>query len=157
MKKFSLFLFAIILLAFVGIQFIQPDKNEAEMSEQHFFKQEVVPTNMQKILADACLDCHSNNTQYQWFHTIAPVSWMVGKHIKNGKNDLNLSNWGEMDVFEKIKNLEQICRETERQRMPLKSYSTLHKKAKLSEEQIAELCQWTTKLSEELLEKAMEE
>jgi hypothetical protein len=155
MQKTLRYLVIIILLVFIGIQFFQPAKNQSEMSEKHLLRQEQVPENMQNLLKNACLDCHSNNTDYKWFHQIAPVSWMVNQHIIDGKDDLNLSEWGDMDVFDKIKNLEQICRETERHRMPLKSYSAIHKKAKLSEDQIAELCEWTTKLSEELLAEAM--
>lgn len=150
------FLFALVLiLGFITIQFFQPEPNKAEMDEYHIFKQEQVPEAMKSLFQVACLDCHSNNTKYEWYHKIAPVSWMVNKHVIDGKNELNFSDWGKMDVFDKITILEEICQEAERKTMPLKSYKIIHPKAKLSEEQISELCEWTTKLSEELLAKAI--
>ena len=143
-----------LLLAFIVIQFFQPEKNSEEVSSNHIFKQVEVPENIQTLLKNACLDCHSNHTNYWWYNHIAPVSWMVDNHITEGKSELNFSDWGTMDIFEKITILEEICQEAERKSMPLKSYRAIHPQAKLSDQQIAELCDWTTKLAEELLAKA---
>jgi hypothetical protein len=156
MRKIFLVLGIILLLGFIILQFFQPEKNKSDVTQNHIFEQEQVPVQIQTLMTEACLDCHSNNTRYLWYHNISPVSWMIKNHVDEGKDELNLSNWAEMDVFEKITMLEEICQETERKTMPLESYRTLHPKAKLSEEQIATLCSWTSKLSEELLAKAME-
>lgn len=123
--------------------------------QNHIFEQEKVPIQIQNLMTEACLDCHSNNTRYLWYHNISPVSFMIKKHVDEGKDELNFSNWAEMDVFEKITMLEEMCQETERKTMPLESYRLLHPKAKLSDAEIAAFCTWTTKLSEELLAKAM--
>lgn len=155
MRKFFGLSGIILLLGFVVIQFFQPDKNKGEITQNHIYKQEQVPEQIQNLLTEACLDCHSNQTKYSWYHNISPVSWMISKHVTEGKGELNLSDWGKMDVFEKITMLEEVCQETERKTMPLKSYRRIHPKAKLSDEQIAAFCDWTTKLSEELLAKAM--
>lgn len=156
MRKTARLFALVLLLGFIGMQFFQPEKNVEEISRNHFFKQEQVPENIKAIFKNACLDCHSNQTRYSWYHNIAPVSWAVNDHVTNGKKDMNLSEWGTLDVFDKIATLEEICQETERKTMPLKSYKLLHPKAKLSNEQTSELCAWTTKLSEELLAKAIE-
>nr|WP_321355990.1 heme-binding domain-containing protein [uncultured Draconibacterium sp.] len=157
MRRILRFLVIILLLAFIVIQFFQPEKNSDGVSSNHIFNQVEVPENIQTLLTNACLDCHSNHTNYWWYNHIAPVSWMVDNHITEGKSELNFSEWGTMDIFEKITKLEEICQETERKSMPLKSYRTIHPKAKLSDEQIAELCDWTTKLAEELLANAADE
>lgn len=156
MRKIFLVLGIILLLGFIILQFFQPEKNKSDVTQNHIFEQEQVPVQIQTLMTEACLDCHSNNTRYLWYHNISLVSWMIKNHVDEGKDELNLSNWAEMDVFEKITMLEEICQETERKTMPLESYRNLHPKAKLSEEQIATLCSWTSKLSEELLAKAME-
>jgi hypothetical protein len=149
--------FAITLfLGFIVIQFFQPDKNKTEHTKNHLFEQENVPPPIKEMLANACFDCHSNNTNYLWYHNISPVSWMINEHIQEGKNELNFSTWRDMDVYKKITMLEEMCQETERKKMPLKSYRVMHSKAKLSDEQIASFCEWTTQLSEELLAKATE-
>ena len=121
------------------------------MISVNIFETEKVPDNIKNILTPSCLDCHSNNTNYKWYHKPAPVSWMVNQHIVKGKDELNFSDWGQFDIFDKIGTLEEICTESERKTMPLKSYTAIHRSAKLSDEQIAELCDWTEKLGEELL------
>ncbi len=154
MHRFLRFLLIALLLAFIVIQFFQPEKNIEEVSSNHIFNQEKMPDAIKNLLTDACIDCHSNSTNYLWYHNIAPVSWMVDEHVNEGKSELNFSEWGTMDIFEKITTLEEICQETEHKSMPLKSYRAMHPKAKLSDEQIAQLCDWTTKLAEAQLKKA---
>ena len=151
MRKLFRILLIVLLVAFVAIQFFQSEKNVEEISSNHILKKEKVPDNIKAIIQNACLDCHSNQTKYLWYHKIAPVSWMVNKHVVDGKDELNLSDWGEMDIYDKIGTLEEICQEVEREKMPIKSYIIMHKKAKLSDEQVAELCAWTENLSLELL------
>ena len=151
MKKIFRILILIIFVGFVIIQFFQPEKNSGEISANHLFEKEQIPENIESILKVACLDCHSNKTNYLWYHNVAPISWMVNKHVIAGKEELNLSHWGELGVLYKITALEDICQEAERKIMPLKEYTLLHKEAKLTDEQIAELCDWTEKLGLELL------
>lgn len=146
----------VLVLLFVALQFFQPEKNKSEITSDHFFKQENVPAHIQVLLSEACLDCHSNNTRYTWYHFV-PVAWMVEKHVIEGKDELNFSEWGKMDMYDKITLLEEASQEIKRESMPLKSYKIVHPKAKLSEDQITELCDWTTKLSEELLAQLMAE
>ena len=141
----------VLFVAFITIQFFQPEKNISTDISNHIFEKEQVPENIKLIFKNACLDCHSNQTNYLWYHKISPVSWMVNKHVVAGKDELNLSDWGEQDIYDKIVILEDICQEVERKKMPIKSYTAMHKKAKLSDEQIAELCSWTERLGLELL------
>lgn len=155
MRKIVRLLGIVLLLGFIVLQFFQPEKNKSAITSTHIFKQEQVPENIQSLVTEACLDCHSNNTRYTWYHFV-PVAWMVNEHVIDGKKELNFSEWSAMDVFDKITILEEICQETERNTMPLKSYKIIHPKAKLTAEQISDLCAWTTKLSEELLAKAIE-
>ncbi|MCY1719071.1 heme-binding domain-containing protein [Prolixibacteraceae bacterium Z1-6] len=156
MRKIVRFLGIVLVIGFIAIQFFQPEKNNAPITENHIFRYEQVPEDIQTVINNACMDCHSNHTNYLWYHRITPVSWMVSKHVTNGKEELNFSEWGEMDVFEKITKLEEICQETERKTMPIKSYKVLHSEAKLTDEQISDICNWSTKLSEDLLAKAIE-
>jgi hypothetical protein len=39
----------------------------------------------------ACFDCHSNETETYWWEDIAPVSWWITNHVKDGRAALNLS------------------------------------------------------------------
>lgn len=151
MRLFLKIFILLVIVAFVVIQFFQPKKNIGEISENHIFRQEQLPGNVQVILKNACMDCHSNNTSYPWYDKIAPFSWMVNKHVTEGKKELNFSEWGEMDAFDKIGELEDIRQEVERKTMPLKAYAAMHKEAKLTDEQRAALLAWVDKKGDELL------
>ena len=151
MRRLIRVVFVLIVLALVIIQLFQPEKNTSDEISNHIIEVETVPDDVKQILTTACFDCHSNNTDYKWYHKPAPVSWMINKHITEGKDELNFSDWGEFNIYDKIGSLEEICEETERKTMPLKSYTTIHRKAKLTEAQISRLCAWTEKLSMELL------
>jgi len=151
MRKFIRALLAILLVAFIVLQFFQPEKTTAEITSDHLFKQQTISKNIQVSLNNACMDCHSDQTRYLWYHHISPVSWMVSKHIEEGKDELNFSDWGKLDIYDKIEMVEEICSEVERSKMPLESYTVMHPRAKLSDEQKAELCAWTEKMGMELL------
>ena len=151
MQKLLRIILLFLIALFVVIQLFQPEKNLGEITSDHIFEQEKIQDEIKTVLESACLDCHSNQTNYLWYHKISPVSLMVNKHVVKGKEKLNFSEWGQMDVFDKIGVLEEICEEVEDRKMPIKAYVKMHKKADLSKEQIAALCAWTEQLSEELL------
>lgn len=144
------------IIAFIVIQFFQPEKNVGEITQNHIFKQEQLPENVQQTFQNACMDCHSNNTNYPWYNKIAPVSWMLNKHVTDGKDEMNFSEWGEMDAYDKIGVLEDIRQEVERKTMPLKSYTAIHKDAKLTDEQRAALIAWIDKKGAELVKSSSE-
>jgi len=154
MKKIIGIVFLILLIALIVAQFFLPEKNDSPREDQHILVAEQVPDHIKTTLTNACLDCHSNQTNYLWYHKIAPVSWVINNHIVEGKEHLNLSEWGQQDVFDKIGTLEEMVEEVEDGEMPLKEYTWLHPKAKLSEKQIAELKEWSEQLSEELILKS---
>jgi len=146
----------VVIITFVAIQFVQPKKNISGISENHIFKQEQLPENVQEIIKTSCIDCHSNNTVYLWYDKISPVSWLVYKHIIAGKKELNFSEWGKLDKYKKISKLEDIRQELEQNTMPLKQYTALHWEARLSKEKRAVLYAWIDKKGEELLKSSIE-
>jgi hypothetical protein len=46
------------------------------------------------LAAAACYDCHSNETVWPWYSNVAPMSWMVQRHVDEGRQKLNFSEWG---------------------------------------------------------------
>lgn len=157
MRLFFKIFVSLAVVGFVVIQFFQPKKNVGEITENHIFRQEQLPENVQLTIQNACLDCHSNNTRYPFYDRIAPASWMVSKHITDGKKELNFSEWGTLDAYDKIKALEDIRQELEQNTMPLKAYVVMHREAKLSEEQKSALYAWIDKKGEELVKSSVEE
>ena len=54
----------------------------------------VVLVQTRALAQRACFDCHSNETKWPWYSTIAPVSWLVQRDVEEGRRGLNFSEWG---------------------------------------------------------------
>lgn len=146
-KKIMLGLLIILIL----IQFIQPARNKgSSLSSTDLTKAMQVPENVQGILKIACYDCHSNNTNYPWYAKVQPFGWLLAKHIRNGKAEINFNEFGSYSLRRQISKLSGIAKSVEKERMPLSSYKLLHKNARLSEEDRALLIGWATKTKDSL-------
>ena len=79
----------------------------------------------------ACGDCHSNETKWPWYSNIAPVSWMVYRHVEEGREHFNVSMRG----AQKKNKGDEAAEEVEEGEMPLASYLLAHPEARLSKEE----------------------
>ena len=139
-------LLLIILALFILIQFIKIEKNDSKNEMNAISTVMEIPVEVNKIIQTSCLDCHSNSTKYPWYSKIAPASWFLAQHIKEGKEHLNFSEWTTYNKDQKehiIKDLKEVLNERE---MPLKSYLLIHKDAKLTENQYQILYDWANAL-----------
>ena len=141
----------ILLVAFVGIQFIPTTRNQSDtVPETDFMLVHNVPETIQKKLQVSCYDCHSNNTQYPWYNKIQPVAWFLEDHIKEGKAELNFNEWDSLSSRRKASKLRSIIKQIENGEMPLDSYTLIHKDAKFSEAEAEELINFITQLKDSL-------
>jgi mono/diheme cytochrome c family protein len=87
-----------------------------------------------KLFAQACQDCHSNLTDWRWYDSIAPASWLVQHDIEDGRRRLNVSDWqrGQPDVGEVIHAITSGS-------MPPLQYKLVHAGGRLSQAQRREL------------------
>ena len=128
----------IILGLFVLSQFFQTDKQNPKSDPK---LEIVVPSNIKQMLKTACYDCHSNDTVWPFYSYIAPVSWTVAAHVKDGRSALNFSIWETYSKEQKEKYLKEIFR-TAYASMPLPSYIAFHSEADLSKTQRQEIRNW---------------
>lgn len=146
-KKITI-LFAIVLIA---IQFIKPEKNISTEAQPNDIAVAMnVPDNVNIILRKACYDCHSNTTNYPWYANIQPVAWWMADHIKEGKKELNFSEFGSFKLKRKIKKFTEIADEVTEGEMPLGSYTWIHKDAKLSKDETNLLINWANEMAAKL-------
>jgi len=82
-----------------------------------------------KLFFKACGDCHSFETKWPWYSNIAPISWLISNHVEEGREHLNVSNWG----HQKKNKGKDAAEEIEQGDMPLAPYLFLHSEAKLSD------------------------
>ncbi|MCW0482679.1 heme-binding domain-containing protein [Gaoshiqia sediminis] len=141
----------LLVAVFLAMQFFQPERNSGEVTAAHLYRQTQVPPGVQRMLNNACMDCHSNQTNYDWYHRLALVSWLISQHITEGKQELNFSEWGSLSVIDRIGLLEDMSGEVKRGAMPLKSYSFIHHEARLSTAQVDSLAEWIRHYQEGLL------
>ena len=136
--KLSLILFTFV---FLGMQFVPTattQKPSATTSATHMA--EVINPQVGAILDRSCQDCHSGRTSWPWYSHIAPVSWIVSKHVSEGREVLDFSEWANQPHSESERAL--ICDAVSDGRMPLPEYTMIHRSAKLSKRDVDLICEW---------------
>ena len=123
--------FLIIVLLLIGIQFIRPDRTNPSVDPTEALQ---APEEVAAILRRSCYDCHSNETKWPWYSAVAPMSWSIASHVREGRKALNFSRYRTIDPKIKAKRLNRMIKTTRNGMMPLPSYLWLHKDAKLSPE-----------------------
>ena len=91
------------------------------------------------LLHVACYDCHSHTTTYPWYSYITPVNFWLQQHVNEGREELNLSEWGAHKEKWQRHKAKEAVEMLEAGEMPLPSYTIAHGDADLSPEQRAEL------------------
>lgn len=140
-----------ILLALLALliimQFFPIDKtNPPVESGKDFLQQTNAPLMAQRLFKDACYDCHSNEVKYPWYTNIAPLSFWIAGHIRNGKRQVNFSTWADYPSSKQKHKIEECIEVLEEKRMPLTSYTLLHPEAKMSAKEQTELINWLKNL-----------
>lgn len=139
-------LFLVVLLIFIIMQFFRPDKNSTQGDHTVDFITETNPSvEVKTILEQSCYDCHSNNTVYPWYNNVAPISFWLANHIKDGKGHLNFSKWDGYDDKKKDHKLEEVEEMVSEGKMPLNEYTWTHETARLTEEQRNAIVEWAQK------------
>lgn len=145
--KFLRILFILLVAIFVLAQFIPIDKTNPDFdANSDLIVMENPPEDIAQMLKSACYDCHSNETVWPWYSNIAPISFMVEKHVVDGRDNLNFSFWGEFDQEDKGYVVEEIIEEMEEGDMPFPGYDIAHPDAKLTDKQKEKLFAWLRSL-----------
>ena len=141
----------VILLIIIVVQIIPVDRPEtSDDKSKDLITNNDLPENIALMLKTSCYDCHSNQTIYPWYANVAPVSWLVIRDVKLGREELNFSNWENYSKMDKAKLLDDILEEVEEAEMPMPIYFITHSDAKLSEQDRAELVSWSETFAENL-------
>ena len=135
-----------LAVIFLALQAIRPARN-LSAAAPFTGKDDITvlyppPPGVKQILATSCYDCHSNQTRYPWYVEVQPVGWWLADHIKAARRNVNFAEFGAYPRKRQMKKLEAVCDEVRDRAMPLKSYTFLHRGARLTDAQIAALCGW---------------
>lgn len=87
-----------------------------------------------ELVDGACYDCHSNETRWPWYSSVAPASWLVTRDVLAGREELNFS---EMDREDN--EIDKAAESVANGEMPPFRYTPLHSDARLSQSEKEEL------------------
>ncbi len=139
--KYKIIITITIILVF--IQFIKIEISVPLIEiEKDYLLYSNAPVEIANMLKNSCYDCHSYETEFPWYSNIAPASWLVKNHIKEARKHFNFSEWENYPLGVK-NNIQLNCiEEIKKGGMPLKSYSLMHSKARLSKDEKTNLINW---------------
>ncbi len=80
-----------------------------------------------------CMNCHSNETVWPWYASVAPSSWLTVLHVNNARQQLNFSELNSLPAFRKSMLAEEIAMQIRSGAMPPKDYLLLHPEANLTD------------------------
>lgn len=131
LKKRLVIIALVITGCLISIQFISPGISHPPVTGDI-----QAPPDVARILRVSCYDCHSNETDLKWFDKIAPASWLVADHIRDGRKALNFSNWDSLSAGDRKANLFLSVNQVVFGEMPLSSYTTFHGDARLTDQDV---------------------
>ena len=146
-RKIALFLFVVL----VALQFFHPKKNKATGIQPYYIgKVYAVPGDVKSILEKACNDCHSNNTRYPWYCNFQSVDWWTTNHVNDGKRGLNFDEYINRPLRYQFHKLEELMDQVKENKMPLNSYTWIHKDAILTTEEKATITGWANDIRDSM-------
>jgi hypothetical protein len=131
-KKFDTarILFIIIVL-FAVIQLVPYGRKQSNPPSSHEPRWDSLQT--RETFFRVCKNCHSNETVWPWYGSIAPFSWLVQSDVDEGRSKLNVSEWGIRE-----NRGDKAAGEVREGDMPPWYYQPLHPKSRLTEDERTE-------------------
>lgn len=107
-------------------------------------KEITAPDTVKAILRNACYDCHSNQTKWPWYSSIAPVSWLLVSDVTDGREELNFTTWNRYPAKKQAAKRKKIWEEVKDGEMPPLPYRLIHPEARLTDGEKEQLRTWST-------------
>ena len=140
MGKAAKLISILFTFVFLGMQFVPTATTPKTSAVAGAHMAEVINPEVGAILDRSCQDCHSSRTTWPWYSRVAPVSWIVSKHVSEGREMLDFSEWATQPPSADERML--ICNAVSNGRMPLPEYTVMNRNAKLSKRDVELICGW---------------
>lgn len=149
MKKGIKYFLWVVLIILVAIQFVPVDReNPIGDKNNDFLVQTQAPADVQALMKNACYDCHSNETVWPKYAYVAPISFLIAKHVEEGRDHLNFSDWATFDPEDHPYILKHMKKAIDKGAMPMAAYVKLHPDAEMNDERKALVLGWIDSLLE---------
>ena len=149
MVRKTLKAFVLVLgLLFLAIQLVRPSRSNPPVDPAREFSAIHTTTPaVSSLLQRSCGDCHSSKTAWPWYSNVAPASWVVAHDVNDGRDALNLSEWGAYTLEKQQKLTGKMCEEVKDREMPLSQYTFVHPDARLTASDVQTLCSWSREIA----------
>lgn len=141
-RKKKILIFIVLFFLFgqlIPIEKTNPDSKAEIVSEKK----------VKSILERSCYDCHSNKTTWPSYSKIFPISLLIARHVREGREELNFSEWENLSLKKKKTKSSAIIEEIESSEMPPKMYVVFHKDSAISNQDLTVLKKWALKIEQE--------
>ena len=136
-KKVGIAAGCVVLVLVVGIQFVPVERTNPPVTEEI-----QAPDDVKALLRRSCYDCHSHETKWPWYGYVAPVSWLLARDVREGREHINFSKWDEVPEMGRDYIKTMILEAVSAERMPLPKYLTMHPEARIGPEDLQVLKRW---------------
>ena len=102
-----------------------------------------IPSSIRDVIANKCIDCHSEQTRWPIYSRLAPASWLLEHDIVEARSHWNLSRWNVYSPEEQMKLLSKVGLKAKLAAMPPARYTLLHPGSKLTPTESIALYEWT--------------
>ena len=136
-KTMIFFVVTLVAIQFIPLEKINPKVDEA--IALHTDKKVL------SILKKSCYDCHSYETSWSIYSDIAPLSFGVVSHVKDGRKALNFSLYENIDPKIKRARLERAIKTVNNGSMPVSNYLAFHEEARMTKDEKETLVAWFEK------------
>jgi len=122
---FRLFVFGVIVL--LAIQLVPYGREHTNPKTVQELKWNTSQT--RALAQDACFACHSNLTEWPWYTSVAPVSWLTTHDVEDGRAKLNFSEWQRPQEVD----LQEVVDAIRGKEMPPVQYRLVHSESRLTD------------------------
>jgi len=139
MKKKLVIVPAVLVFVFLVIQLVPVDRTNPPEAAAF-----TAPAEVMAVVNSSCADCHSNRTRWPWYSRVAPASWLVAHDVKEAREHLNLSSWGQFPADKQARMRGEMLEHVEKSEMPPGIYLIAHHDASLDDQDREILRRWAT-------------
>lgn len=130
-RKLMIGIIAVFAVAFIGV-WIAGEALISRTNPPGRHSGTILSPQADEVLRRACFDCHSNETRYPAYSYLPGVSLLMALHIREGRRELNFSDWDRLSPKARREALEESLEAIRKGSMPTWDYVLLHPQARLS-------------------------
>lgn len=132
----------VLIVLFAAAQIVRPKPQGMPIDPARTIQASLGPASgAPGVLDRDCGDCHSNRAAvWPWYVHIAPMSWVVANGVTEARKAVNYSDWAAYPPDQQQALLASSCRDAMQGKMPPSVYTALRPSARLTGQDIQEIC-----------------